>query len=557
VEMLGRVAAGKGGVRRRPLSSMAPLPGGIIKGAAAAPLDALAEEPSPVRVPDASDTSANAPSPARKASLVGSAPPLDTGAEAAAAAAAAALALDGDAAAPIHIDQVNFAAPAGAPSPEPLKLPMSLIEGTQSKPTTTNESHPPPLGATIDHLARQEAAEAPLSNPAKGPSEVDAVEPDFEPDFTPPSSPVCSPPSSPHDGGATSYQPSQQPQVPSMPSRRGMGTEQELQGDDDDPAFSPRKQPREAEPSSRAVLRAWWRSRGTKRAANSDHVKMPCWKQYSVLFAGSIVVAMCTVTVTTLFAIISPVTQYFVLFSFSGALPFSIVLHLSVRTTMRYIRKYFALRRGRRVEGAFAVKSARRLQPGRRGESAIGERAEPALADEGQPDVETGSLEESRNSIFGISSSGDATDRKSAELRRAKSAHYNRRLDQVKSLAEHVSPGCSSAIAAESKPCSAADAVTSGADGNSAELTMSARVELSAPRFQFSTPEATHEGGPRRRPTKEAPITKRAKVSAKRDAKKTGEPQTDQLAAANARLTALRPLSSTPDAEAKTPTQSV
>jgi len=95
----------------------------------------------------------------------------------------------------------------------------------------------------------------------------------------------------------------------------------------------------------------WWRQR--QKASEADHERMPCWKQYFVLFVGSCIVAACTITVITLFAIIPPLAQYFVMFSFSGALPFSFVLHFSLRFLLRELRKYAALYRGRHVEGKF------------------------------------------------------------------------------------------------------------------------------------------------------------------------------------------------------------
>ena len=55
--------------------------------------------------------------------------------------------------------------------------------------------------------------------------------------------------------------------------------------------------------------------------------------------------------VITLFAIVPPITQYFIMFSFAGSIPTSFVVHIMARTVTRYLRKYLALRRGRQVEG--------------------------------------------------------------------------------------------------------------------------------------------------------------------------------------------------------------
>ena len=119
-------------------------------------------------------------------------------------------------------------------------------------------------------------------------------------------------------------------------------------------------------PKTRNLIRTLW-----KRSNKSDdHDKMPCWKQYFVLFIGTLVVAGCTIAVTVLFTVIPPIQQYFVMFSFAGSVPLSLVLHLIARTVMRYLRKYLALRRGRQVEGAYSRKgkqqASRRVQEDRR-----------------------------------------------------------------------------------------------------------------------------------------------------------------------------------------------
>jgi hypothetical protein len=98
-------------------------------------------------------------------------------------------------------------------------------------------------------------------------------------------------------------------------------------------------------------MRAWWRSQ--KKEAERYHDKMPCWKQYSVLFFGSILVGACTIAVITLFSIISPINQYFTVYTFGVSVPTSLILHFVVRALMRHLRKRAALQRGRNVEGAF------------------------------------------------------------------------------------------------------------------------------------------------------------------------------------------------------------
>ena len=97
-------------------------------------------------------------------------------------------------------------------------------------------------------------------------------------------------------------------------------------------------------------LKAWWAFR--RKQEEDDHERMPCWKQYTVLFVGSVFVSLCTVAVTTLFALIPPITQFFVVFSFSASVPGSVLLHFSARWLIRHLRKRRALARGRSVEGA-------------------------------------------------------------------------------------------------------------------------------------------------------------------------------------------------------------
>ena len=66
------------------------------------------------------------------------------------------------------------------------------------------------------------------------------------------------------------------------------------------------------------ILQMWWKRQ--QKLDEGDHEKMPCWRQYFTIFVGSICVGVLTVTVTSLFAVIDPLVQYFVLFS---------VLHLN------------------------------------------------------------------------------------------------------------------------------------------------------------------------------------------------------------------------------------
>jgi hypothetical protein len=101
------------------------------------------------------------------------------------------------------------------------------------------------------------------------------------------------------------------------------------------------------------LLRMWWRAQSAARTGDHEHI--PCWRQYTVLFVGSVAVSLLTMASIALFAIVQPaVLQYFVVFSLGISIPLSIALHFAVRTCLRYLRKRYALRRGRQVEGAFA-----------------------------------------------------------------------------------------------------------------------------------------------------------------------------------------------------------
>ena len=113
---------------------------------------------------------------------------------------------------------------------------------------------------------------------------------------------------------------------------------------------------------SRNVV-AWWRHRRKKDSA--DHDKMPCWKQYFMLFLGSVGVGASTITVVTIGALTDPLEQYFVLLMFGISMPVSLILHQLGRWGILYARHHLALRRGRSVEGFLSrkdIKKQRRQQ---------------------------------------------------------------------------------------------------------------------------------------------------------------------------------------------------
>jgi hypothetical protein len=101
------------------------------------------------------------------------------------------------------------------------------------------------------------------------------------------------------------------------------------------------------------LKRARYSFRQRQKAIETDHERMPCWKQYFVLFVGSCIVAACTVASITLFALTPPLQQYFALASYFGSVPLSFLSHFGVRYIVRQLRKHAALWRGRFVEGQF------------------------------------------------------------------------------------------------------------------------------------------------------------------------------------------------------------
>ena len=111
---------------------------------------------------------------------------------------------------------------------------------------------------------------------------------------------------------------------------------------------------------SSGLLSLWWRAK--RRRETRDHAQMPCWKQYFVLFIGTIVIAVCSVATTTLFVLIPPLIQYFVLFSLCISIPFSVIVHFMLRTFIRWLRKYLALRRGKMIEGAFTHRQRKQMR---------------------------------------------------------------------------------------------------------------------------------------------------------------------------------------------------
>ena len=207
--------------------------------------------------------------------------------------------------------------------------------------------------------------------------------------------------------------------------------------DDEEGGKTPRT-PRPEPMTGADARKIIWRilMRRLRRDGAGDHEKMPCWKQYTVLFIGSIVAFACTVTVITLFAIIPPITQYFSVFSAAGSIPISIVLHFVAREMMRYIRKRLALRRGRQVmglrDGASAYAKPTRKQPFWIRASKMF--ASSASSPGKQPDPESGGSDD----MDLLKTAATSVTRKSVLSRSHLSAHLDRYLDETKSFADHV-----------------------------------------------------------------------------------------------------------------------
>lgn len=214
------------------------------------------------------------------------------------------------------------------------------------------------------------------------------------------------------------------------------GSRKSLASDDEEGGETPRT-PRPEPMTGADARKIIWRilMRRLRRDGAGDHEKMPCWKQYTVLFIGSVVAFACTVTVITLFTIIPPITQYFSIFSAAGSIPISIVLHFVAREIMRYIRKRLALRRGRQVmglrDGASAYAMPARKQPFWIRASKMF--ATSASSPGKQPDPESGSADTDL-----LKTVATSVTRKSVLSRSHVSAHLVRYLDETKSFADHV-----------------------------------------------------------------------------------------------------------------------
>ena len=242
-------------------------------------------------------------------------------------------------------------------------------------------------GLSVSHQAEadpvQSARESTgLPTPARFPkpeARVPAPEPLAEvaedSDFDDPTSPSCSPPSSPPEAGS--------PPASGLHHRvtkhwnaylrweyrweyglggfmfwkdrlpRASATYDSPEEEVNERTLSQRARRKEEVKQQTLLKRARYSFRKRQKASETGHERMPCWKQYFVLFVGSCIVAACTVASITLLALTPPLQQYFVLASYFGSVPLSFLSHFGVRYMVRQLRKHAALWRGRFVEGQF------------------------------------------------------------------------------------------------------------------------------------------------------------------------------------------------------------
>ncbi len=444
VEMLGRVAAGKGGARRRSTA-----------GGASSSTDGSANSTRPAAV-------TWAPADAGFSQPDGSAMPVDPLAGA------------------VDYSRASLGQP---PLPVVQFIPEEAAPELSAVPEEDSA-----IAAAAEQSVDRVPDSPPLSPPATPPRPSSALSlpPRVPPLHSPPPrSPPPSPPPSPISDGSghsSHYRKvgsflGQHAEDGGEDLEKGSAlTEADGEGADREGTHAMRTKQAAAAPralTGRAVLRAWWRSQ--KREAKENHDKMPCWKQYSVLFFGSILVVVCTITVTTMFTIISPINQYFTLFTFAGSVPLSVVLHFLVRAVVRYLRKWRALQRGRNVEGAFTQK--------RRGRFLLGGASGATAVGGGRAIMGRSALEQSKDERRSVSYRDDQLSETSlagplhSQLRKDKSAFVgNLVLDETKALADRIGTGAGAAT-----PSAGVAAAASGGDSaNSAAAEGAATTQAPA-----------------------------------------------------------------------------
>ena len=92
---------------------------------------------------------------------------------------------------------------------------------------------------------------------------------------------------------------------------------------------------------------------------------MPCWKQYTMLLLGSILVGVCNVASITWMATMEPLQANIVLISWAIGWPSSFIFHRLTRMFTRYLRKRRMLERGKKVQGALRKNPSMYVADGR------------------------------------------------------------------------------------------------------------------------------------------------------------------------------------------------
>ena len=99
-----------------------------------------------------------------------------------------------------------------------------------------------------------------------------------------------------------------------------------------------------------AVLNA--RKKAFFQRRRKKEQKMPCWKQYTMLFIGTILVVIANSLAIGWMATMEPLQAAVSMISWAIGWPCSFIFHITTRTIMRHLRKKRALKRGRMVKGS-------------------------------------------------------------------------------------------------------------------------------------------------------------------------------------------------------------
>ena len=195
----------------------------------------------------------------------------------------------------------------GSTAAAPAAAPAAAAQGAPApsaglEPKAPPASYSDPLANAIDHT-RPSATEPPAP-PPPAPPPAEPAPPSEEPELPAPPSPPLSPPDDddPFGALAAALDAEEVASPPYAPSRKSTHAK--------DPSTFTRKRnsareisrkitrdlSRVSVASAKSVVWKWWHR---KTRGNGSDEKMPCWKQYFVLFVGTIAVTACTITVRT------------------------------------------------------------------------------------------------------------------------------------------------------------------------------------------------------------------------------------------------------------------